>query len=150
MRSLLMVALVASGCGPVELAPKAGEPCSNTTFTCQDTTTRLLCDQGIWVEYPCNGTYPDTQTAQVITGSCNTRSPELCVAPKPAAGDLCPVSSEGQFGRCVDTSAQAKCVNGKWFACPCDQRVRNCTEHHDGTVGLQVDCPPSDHLCWQI
>lgn len=119
---IVLVALLACGCGaPMNTAdagpcdggmlgadggcvaaPKLGEPCSVTGFSCEAAATALECKVGNWVALPCRG-----------PGGCSKANGVVnCDMAGSLEGDACASSAEGRGLCTADGLGTLECRNG--------------------------------------
>ena len=131
LRFLPMVLVL--GCGATEM-PAVGGSCSSTDDEpCLDGSTRLICLDGKWAAYACDGTLVDWRTGTSTTGACEVGRSWRCIPRQPVESEACPI--EGKLGRCMDTTAISRCVAGKWLRCPC-KATYQCSER------METQAPP--------
>lgn len=116
----LLIAVMV-GCGPAPNPHQPGKPCTNEPPECLDEGTKIICDNGAWLAYPCDGTFSMPDGGTLIGRCVLPGAPQQCLHPVPAAGDSCPVSFEGRLSRCMSASAIGQCQGGMWVSCPQDR-----------------------------
>lgn len=140
MLRFALIAVALNACGPPVNPHNPGAPCTDELDECRSESTKIICDNGRWLEYPCDGVF-EIGDGGVRTGGCGVG--QQCIHPVPVAGDFCPASFEGQMSqRCLSRSAIAKCVGQKWTTCAlggdfCQDRVKG-----DDTVAASYTFSP--------
>lgn len=100
MRALCLLVLCLSCAAPTE--KRAGGQCTGKDYECTSDGTMLICQDGVFVEYPCRGPHACREEDSIFS----------CDQTVAAEGDRCQDVQEGAFACNTDGTAKLQCTGG--------------------------------------
>ena len=129
---IVLVAAVAFGCA---CKKKPGDSCLNGEAACLDEKTELVCQEGKYIQAPCNG----------ATGCKMENATVTCDISGNALGDVCSKDDDGNTACAPDKKNEITCKGGRYAVLPC-RGPEGCADK-GGTVVCDVSIAQLGDSC---